>query len=498
MIAIKKMKKLIVTAVLVAADVTAGLAQEHLPSLKYSKEPAVLQGCVVTDGSQKAEYFKVVYKKKYNSGTEDARIVEKAELDENGCFTLSLPTGTTVECRVMVSRDHDFNCYVVPGDVTSFTLDFDKLKTGDMAEAVVFDGPLADFNHDLVYAREKGFDPSGIYVDINMKANAGELVAELPEASENGYYQYLDSTYRRVNAMIDADTVIGNAYREFAKAVNHYEYVSAIPYCAYSIRYAGLSSEGEYEAFAERQRRHIESGLKEENWDSPELSYVMWNLPDLFLPSDIEPPVRLPEEYRQCYLASKFMVQIGKDSQLLSEAQIDSVRTFLPELGQDVLDYNNQLEQKLAFINEEGMSRICTLSDDKIHSGDILSAILEPYRGRPVLIDLWETTCGPCRMAFKEMHEKKKELSDRMYFVNIASERSDLSTWQRLVPSFIGDHYRLTEDQLLSLHSQLPCDTNGVPVWVLINPDGSIHHAFVGWGGVDYTMEHLEQVLTER
>ena len=182
----------------------------------------------------------------------------------------------------------------------------------------------------------------------------------------------------------------------------------------------------------------------------------------------------------------------------LSDEQVDSVRIFLPELGQDVLDYNNQLEQKLTFINEEGMSRICTLADDKIHSGDVLSAILEPYRGRPVLIDLWETTCGPCRMAFKEMHEKKKELSDRMYFVNIASERSDLSTWQRLVPSFIGDHYRLTEEQLLALHSQLPCDTNGVPVWVVINPDGSIHHTFTGWGGVDYTMSHLEPVLSEQ
>lgn len=488
------MKRLIITAILGGAVIT-GQAQEHLPSLKYSKEPAVLQGCVINEGDQKAEYFKVVFSKKYHSGTGDARNVEKAVLDDNGCCSWSLPTGTTVDCRVLVTKDHDFTCYVVPGDVTSFKLDFGKLRTQGMAAALTFDGPLADFNHDLVYACEKGFDPQAIYRGINMKANAGDLVPELPEVSENGYFQYLDSTYRRINDMIDSDTVIGNAYREYAKAVNHYKYVSAIDYCACSIRYAGIKTEEDFAAHYERLGRRVEGLIKEENWDSPVLSYVMWHKPDLSVPDAVAPLVKLPDDYRQCYLATKYMVQIGKDSQLLSAEQIDSVKVFLPELGQDVLDYNAQLEKQLEFISEEGLSRICSLPDEKIHSGDVLSAILEPYRGLPVLLDLWETTCGPCRMAFKGMHEKKKELSGKIHFVNIASENSDLSTWERLASNFIGDHYRLTKEQLQALHSQLPCDTNGVPLWVVVNPDGSIHHTFSGWGGVDYTIEHLEPVL---
>ncbi len=70
-------KKLIITAALVAA-ITAAWAQEHLPRLKYSKEPAVLQGCItddISDVSQKTQYFKVIYSNKYHSGTGDARIV---------------------------------------------------------------------------------------------------------------------------------------------------------------------------------------------------------------------------------------------------------------------------------------------------------------------------------------------------------------------------------------------------------------------------------------
>lgn len=82
-----------------------------------------------------------------------------------------------------------------------------------------------------------------------------------------------------------------------------------------------------------------------------------------------------------------------------------------------------------------------------------------------------------------------------MHFVSVASENSDLATWQRLIPNYISDHYRLTKQQLQALHRQIPCDTNGVPVWVLINADGTIHHAFKGWGGLYWMMEELSPVL---
>ncbi len=106
------MKKILIVIAVLAAAFMATCAQEQLPSLKYSKEPAVLQGCIINDiseSSQKTEYIKVVFSKKYHSGTGDARIVEKAVLDDNGCCSLSLSTGTTVNCKVVVSEDYDFN-----------------------------------------------------------------------------------------------------------------------------------------------------------------------------------------------------------------------------------------------------------------------------------------------------------------------------------------------------------------------------------------------------
>ena len=454
----------------------------------------MLRGCLVGDSTPRPEDARVIHWMKYNAGMGDARKDKKEVFDKNGCCSFSLHTGTTAKCLVMIG-DYEFTCYVVPGDTVSFTLDLDKIKTQGLPQSLSFSGTLSDFNHDLVYAMEKGFDPEAMYQEIEMKRNMGQLANELSEVSIDGYFEYLDSTYKSVSRLIDEDDKLGDAYREFAKAANHYEYATLIPFCAQSIKFSGVETEEQYAALVERQSQWLENYMQGDPWTEPALCYVMWGPPEMFIKNLIKRKVELPEDYRQCHLASKYMMQIGQQSQLLSEAQKDSVRIYLPELGQDILDYNDKLEQKMAFINESGKSRICTLSNDKIIDNDVLSAILEPYRGRPVLLDLWETTCGPCRFAFKEMHGKKIELADKIHFVNIASERSDLATWERLVPSYIGDHYRLTEQQLQSLHSQLPCKTDGVPIWVLINSDGTIHHAFTGWGNLDIMMEELEPIL---
>ena len=483
-------KKAIIT-ILFALAAMAGQGQKHLPAFQYSKEPAVLSGQIIGNNQQITESVYVRYVLKYTSGTGDALRQASAAVDADGRFSLNLPTGTTVDCHVAVGECR-FICYVVPGQTVTFTLDLNKLKTQGLANALMFGGQLADFNHDLVYATEQGIDPETIYRDIEAKRNMGQLANELPEKSEQGYFHYLDSTYQRVNELIDNDREIGQAYREFAKAVNRYECGAMMPFCGQSIQYAGIDTDEAYDAFEARLKQRLEVYMKDDPWANPVLCYVMWSMPDTFVDSYVSQSVKLPAEYQQCRLASKFLEQMGAQRFLLTEAQKDSVLTFLPELAQDVLDYNERMERELSFVSEQGMSRVCTLSDN---ADDILATILKPYNGKPVLLDLWETTCGPCRLAFKDMHDKKKELADRIHFVNIASENSDLSTWQRLIPNYIGDHYRLTKQQLQSLHSQLPCNTSGVPIWVLINADGTIHHAFTGWRNVDDMMKEINQVL---
>ncbi|MDE6269173.1 MAG: TlpA family protein disulfide reductase [Muribaculaceae bacterium] len=471
-------------------------AADPLPPFKYSRQPAVLIGCIIPDSTQKIVDIDVQYAMKYSSLTGDALRIFSEDLNDDGCFTMSLPTMTTMYCRVMIG-DYKFPCYVIPGDTVSFTFDPAKARSEGLAAAFTFDGALSTFNHDMVYAYEHGFDPQVAYQRMETKRNMNQLADDLPSRSEEGYFSYLDSIRSDIDAKIDADTVIGDAYREFAKAVNRYEYGDMFTWCAQSVGGyddLGIETDEDYYAYADRIRQRTELYMQDDPWSAPVLSYAMSGIPDFFISHHVNLPVKLPEDYQQCNLASRFLMQMGQESQLLSEAQIDSVRTFLPVLGEDVLDYNDKLEQKLAFNNDQGRSRVCNLPDPLPDSTDVLSALLAPYRGRPVLIDLWETTCGHCRVAFKDMHELKIQLADRVHFLNIASEHSDLATWERLIPAYIGDHYRLTEPQLFALHRQLQCST-ALPTYVVVDADGNIHHSFTGFGDIDMIMEHLNPVL---
>ena len=487
------MKKTLIIALL-ALIAVAGQAQNHLPEISYSKKPAVLSGRIIKDGAEAPDTIYLRCLQPYTSGMGDALWRTAVPLDSEGKFKADIPMHITTACTVWIGDLH-FDCYVVPGKEVSFILNLRKQKRKGLSAALTFDGELPQFNHDFVYAQEHGIDPKGIYMDIEQKRNMGQLHSELPEKSEKGYFDYLDATRERTDKIIDADKHIGTAYREFAKAVNVYMYGSMIPHCGQAIQYAGFDDEAAYDAHAERLRSRIDQYMQGDPWANPVLSYVMWHTPDTGINSYVTHPIKLPDSYQQCYLASKYMEQIGYQKMLLSKAQLDTVRTLMPELDSVVLAYNDRLEQELSFINKQGLSRICSLPDGASDTDDILSVLLKPYRGRPVLLDLWETTCGICRMAFKEMHEKKMELAGRIHFVNIASENSDFATWQNLIPNYVGDHYRLTKQQLQALHRQLPCETSGVPIFVLINADGTIHHAFSGWGNIDKMMKEITPVL---
>ena len=487
-------KQTIVTILFVLVAV-AGKAQRHLPEICYDSRPAVLSGHIVKGGSEMADTIHLRSMKRYCSGMPfDGLWQTDVTLDSEGNFEINIPVNMTNQCTVRFGK-HQFDCFVVPGKKVSFTLNLQDLNTKGLADALAFDGELARFNQDFIYAAEKDIDPMGLYDEIEHNRNMGQLLDELPEKSEKGYFDYLNATLERIEKVLNGDKHIGKAYREFAKAVSIYRYGEMLPFCGQAIQYVGIDTDEAYLAFEERLRNRCDHYMQDDPWANPLLSYVMWNRPDLFMASYVSRPVKLPDSYWKCNMASKYLTQIEQDKMLLSEAQKDSVKTLLPELSAEVFAHNNRMEQELSFVSEQGMSHVCSLPDEAKNADDILSFILVPYRGCPVLLDLWETTCGACRVAFKEMHEKKKELTGRIHFVNIASESSDLAAWQRLIPNFIGDHYRLTKQQIQALQRQIPCDTSGIPVWVLINADGSIRQAIKGYPGLDSMMKEINQVL---
>lgn len=125
---------------------------------------------------------------------------------------------------------------------------------------------------------------------------------------------------------------------------------------------------------------------------------------------------------------------------------------------------------------------------------NILQTILDEYKGKAVLIDLWATWCGPCRKGHKDMAPLKEQLKGKnIQFVYITSTSSPYEDWKPMLGDISGNHYYLTKgqwDHLLELYQ-----SNGIPTYAIYDADGNLTYSTIGFPGLDKIKEEIEKVL---
>ena len=127
---------------------------------------------------------------------------------------------------------------------------------------------------------------------------------------------------------------------------------------------------------------------------------------------------------------------------------------------------------------------------------DLFASIIAPFRGKTILVDFWETWCGPCRNANELMTPLKEELKDKdIVYIYLASESSPKETWENMIPDLKGEHYRLSEKQ----HDYLGNIFNiqGVPTYLIVDPEGNICWKQTGFPGVETMKAELLKAMGE-
>ena len=128
-----------------------------------------------------------------------------------------------------------------------------------------------------------------------------------------------------------------------------------------------------------------------------------------------------------------------------------------------------EIEAKLAKVqNKAKIETVPDVADDKL-----FDAIIAPHKGKVVVVDFWNTWCGPCREAHKSIARLKEgALKDKdIVWIYIANESSPEVTYKTMITDIKGLHYRLNGEQWTAITTN-KFDIDGIPSYVVVDKQG--------------------------
>ncbi len=184
-------------------------------------------------------------------------------------------------------------------------------------------------------------------------------------------------------------------------------------------------------------------------------------------------------DLREIVATNHFWERLDHSREPLSQAEMKYIEDSLTMASAKNLLKAEQ--QKYIAIENADISKLTSLNAvdvSEMSDGEkILHKLIEPYRGRLILLDVWGTWCGPCKDALSHSQEQYERLKEfdlvYLYLANRSSEES----WKNVIKEYnvTGEnvvHYNLPAEQQSAIERFLR--VRSFPSYRLISRDGKV------------------------
>ena len=108
---------------------------------------------------------------------------------------------------------------------------------------------------------------------------------------------------------------------------------------------------------------------------------------------------------------------------------------------------------------------------------DRAKKLVEPYKGKFVLLDIWGTWCGPCKEALSHSTEEYARLKDYDIQYLYLANQSPQNSWENVIKEYNVSgpnvaHYNLPQEQQSAIERHL--DVHSFPTYKLFDRNGNL------------------------